>query len=176
MLSAITAALFAIAPAWGSGPASPGPAPGGGLSGSSFASPAFRWPVVGPVIRPFEAPANPYAPGHRGIDIAAPLGSEVLAAADGVVAFAGWAGSGLSVSIDHDGGLRTTYSWLSEVDVHKGDSVLAGDPIALSGHGHPDVETPHLHFGVKIGDEYVDPLLYLGGADLTEVIHLAPLA
>lgn len=175
MVAAFSAALFAVVPVWRLAPAASSDRPHGSARAVVAAAAVLEWPVAGPVIRPFEAPTNPYGPGHRGIDIAAPFGTPVLAAADGVVAFAGWAGSGYSVSIDHDGGLRTTYSWLSEVDVHKGDAVQAGDRVALSGNGHPGVTPAHLHFGVKIGDLYVDPLDYLKGADVTEIVHLAPL-
>lgn len=67
----------------------------------------YVWPVVGPVIRPFEPPQDPYGPGHRGIDIGAPFGSPLHASAAGVVAFSGWVGGSLFISIDHPVGVRT---------------------------------------------------------------------
>jgi len=136
---------------------------------------SYSWPVVGPVIRGFEPPDGPYGAGHRGIDIAAPFGTPVRAAQDGVVSFAGWVGGSLYVSIDHPDGVRTTYSWLSAVAVKKGQTVAIGEVIAASGHGHPDVPTPHLHFGARIGSTYIDPMILLGGADVAGLIHLAPL-
>lgn len=138
--------------------------------------PLLAWPLHGAVIRAFEAPAGPYASGHRGIDIAAPFGTPVLAAEDGVVAFAGQVGGELYVSIDHAGGIRTTYSWLSIILVARGQVIRRGEPIAGSGQGHPGSPIPHLHFGVKIGDTYVDPLTLLEPADLTDIVHLAPIA
>lgn len=135
----------------------------------------FDWPVTGPVIRAFEAPASPFGAGHRGIDIAVPLGTEVRAPAPGVVSFAGWVAGSLFVSIDHEGGIRTTYSWLSAALIAVGQPVDRGAVIALTGHGHPDVPIPHLHFGVRIGGQYVDPLLLLGPGSVVGFIRLAPL-
>src|SRR6266567_1303278 len=135
----------------------------------------YRWPVSGPVIRGFEPPPDPYGPGHRGIDIAAPFGTTVGAAQDGIVAFAGWVGGSLFISIDHPDGVRTTYSWLSGVQVKRGQSVVRGQPIGLSGHGHPEIATPHLHFGARVGATYIDPMLLLERGSVAGLIHLAPL-
>jgi murein DD-endopeptidase MepM/ murein hydrolase activator NlpD len=149
----------------------------GTASASSSTSGTLAWPLRGPILRGFEQPSNPYSSGHRGIDIGAPPGTPVHAAADGVVHFAGKVAGSLFVSIDHDGGLQTTYSWVSEVDVHKGDHVAKGDVVALSGEGHPGSSEPtHLHFGVKKDAEYVDPLQYLGAVNVVDLIHLAPLS
>ncbi|HYU56545.1 MAG TPA: M23 family peptidase, partial [Actinomycetota bacterium] len=76
--------------------------------GSAGAAPvpgSYAWPVRGPVIRPFEAPASPYGPGHRGIDIAATPDTVVGAAEGGVVAFAGVVAGARYVSIDHPDGV-----------------------------------------------------------------------
>jgi murein DD-endopeptidase MepM/ murein hydrolase activator NlpD len=136
---------------------------------------SYSWPLRGRIIRGFEPPPGDYDAGHRGIDIAALFGTDVMAAREGVVAFAGWVGGSLFVSIDHPDGVRTTYSWLSEVLVRKGQSVARGDPVARSGHGHPEIPEPHLHFGARIGSTYIDPMLLLEGADVSDLIHLAPL-
>jgi murein DD-endopeptidase MepM/ murein hydrolase activator NlpD len=135
----------------------------------------WQWPVVGPVIRGYDPPSSPYGSGHRGIDIAAPYGSSVVAAASGTVSFAGPVGGKLYVTIDHGGSLASTYSFLSKVLVKKGTKVAAGQLIALSGFGHPGETPSHLHFGVKLGDSYMDPMLYLSPIDLTGFIRLAPL-
>jgi Peptidase family M23 len=136
---------------------------------------SYGWPVVGRVLRPFEPPASPYATGHRGIDIEAPFGTKVVAPERGIVAFAGWIGGSLFASIDHPEGIRTTYSWLSAVEVRAGDAVARGQPFASTGHGHPDVSVPHLHFGARLWGEYIDPMLLLGGGSLEGLIRLAPL-
>jgi murein DD-endopeptidase MepM/ murein hydrolase activator NlpD len=135
----------------------------------------YGWPVVGPVLRSFEPPSGPYGPGHRGIDIGAPLGTPIAAAGDGVVAFAGWVGGSLFVSIDHPDGVRTTYSWLSSIAVSKGQTVAKGAVIAATGHGHPEVPVPHLHFGARVGSVYIDPMLLLEGGSVVGLIHLASL-
>ena len=79
------------------------------------------------------------------------------------------------LTIAHGGGLSSTYSWLSGLLVHKGDLVSRGQPVALSGWGHPGGFTPSLHLGAKLGTAYVDPLDYLVALDVTDLIRLAPL-
>jgi murein DD-endopeptidase MepM/ murein hydrolase activator NlpD len=127
------------------------------------------------VLRAFDAPENPFGPGHRGIDVAAPVGTDVLAPASGVVSFAGSVAGGLFVTIDHGGGLRSTSSWVSELLVREGEVVAAGQPVARSGGGHPGGTLPHVHFGVRLDGAYVDPLEYLGPVSVVGLIHLAPL-
>jgi murein DD-endopeptidase MepM/ murein hydrolase activator NlpD len=159
------------------------------LSGALMGSPAGRvsaqpqgpdygsysWPLRGPIIRGFEPPPSDYEAGHRGIDIAAPFGTDVKSSREGIVAFAGWIGGSLFISIDHVDDVRTTYSWLSEVRVRRGQSVAREELIARSGHGHADIPQPHLHFGARVGSTYIDPMLLLEGADVTDLIRLAPL-
>jgi murein DD-endopeptidase MepM/ murein hydrolase activator NlpD len=103
------------------------------------------------------------------------VGTAVVAAQDGVVAFAGPVAGSLFVSIDHPDGVRTTYSWLSDVGVRRGDPVRKGEPIGKSGVGHPGSIAPHLHLGARIGSEYIDPLLLLERGSVVGLIHLAPL-
>src|SRR5881396_3098884 len=97
----------------------------------------WPWPVVGPITRGFDPPDSPYGSGHRGIDIATDAGTIVLAPAAGTVKFAGPIGGYLFLTLDHGGGLDSTYSWVSELSVHKGDVVTEGEQIARSGNGHP---------------------------------------
>ena len=136
----------------------------------------YAWPVQGPIIRGFEPPPNPYASGHRGIDIAVPYGTLIVAPLDGTVAFAGSVAGSLFISIDHPDGVRTTYSWLSSIAVKKGDVVTTGSAIGATGWGHPGVTPPHLHFGAKVGSDYLDPMLLLVPRSVVDIIHLAPLA
>jgi murein DD-endopeptidase MepM/ murein hydrolase activator NlpD len=164
-----------------SGPSAGGPAvmalaaptPGEPASGPAYGT--YAWPVRGPVLRPYDPPETPYGSGHRGIDIGAVLGTSVVAAHDGVVAFAGPIAGNLFVSIDHPDGVRTTYSWLSEVTVRRGEAVRKGDPIGRAGPGHPGSGRPHLHLGARVGDMYLDPMLLLEQGSLVGLVHLAPL-
>jgi murein DD-endopeptidase MepM/ murein hydrolase activator NlpD len=149
-------------------PTQEGPAPGPAYG-------TYAWPVRGPVLRGFDPPDTPFGSGHRGIDIGAPMGTTVVAAQEGVVAFAGAVAGGLYVSIDHPDGVRTTYSWLSEVSVRKGDAVARGDPIGRSGAGHPGSGVPHLHLGARIGTLYIDPMLLLERGGVVGLVRLAPM-
>jgi murein DD-endopeptidase MepM/ murein hydrolase activator NlpD len=133
----------------------------------------YRWPVHGEVIRPFEEPVNQFSAGHRGIDIAAPFGEPIRAPADGTVSFAGTVAGSLFISIDHAGGIRTSYSWVSAVSVKKGQAVRAGEVIGKTGQGHPGSDRTHLHFSARLDGTYIDPMLLLGGGNLDDVIHLA---
>lgn len=135
----------------------------------------WTWPVAGPVIRAFDPPDSPYGTGHRGIDVAAPVGTTVAAPADGVVSFSGPVGGRLFLTIDHGNGVQSTYSWLSRLLVHKGDRVVRGQPVALTGWGHADALVPHLHLGVKLDGTYVDPMTYLGPLSVGAFVRLAPL-
>jgi murein DD-endopeptidase MepM/ murein hydrolase activator NlpD len=137
---------------------------------------SWSWPVHGSVIRDYEPPETPYGVGHRGIDIAVAVGTTVRAPEGATVSFAGKVGGQLFVTLDHGGGLESTYSWLASTLVRKGDVVARGQAIATSGQGHPDSAVSHLHFGVKLDDAYVDPLDYLGPAGVEDLIRLAPLA
>lgn len=138
------------------------------------ASGSWTWPVEGPIVRGFDPPEDPYGSGHRGIDIAVPVGTAILAPEAGVVTFAGSVGGQLFVTLDHGGGLRSSYSWLSATLVREGDVVPRGAAIGSTGVGHPGSTVPHLHLGVRLDDAYVDPLAYLGPAPVAQLVHLAP--
>lgn len=141
------------------------PAPAAGL---------WTWPLAGPILRPFDPPDNPYGSGHRGIDIGAAVGMEVVAPAAGVVSFAGKVGGQLFLTIAHGGALLSTASWLTDVLVRNGDPVAEGQVVAHSGWGHAADPLPHLHFSVRLGGVYVDPLDYLAPMDVSALIRLAP--
>ena len=114
---------------------------------------------------------------HAGLDFGAPVGSQVRAAADGTVEFAGLAsGFGNHVRIKHTG-FETSYSHLSEIpdSVKPGVAVKEGDIIALS--GNTGLSTgPHLHFEFYLNGEAVDPLPHLGeeGQSLAATLVRSP--
>ncbi|MGA7149078.1 MAG: M23 family metallopeptidase [Microbacterium sp.] len=113
-------------------------------------------------MHPYEAPAHRYAPGHRGIDLRpASDRPDVLAPADGSVAFAGMVAGRPVLTIDHGDGLVTTLEPLETV-LTPGTSVSRGEEIgtiALGGHTEPGA----VHFGVRLHGEYINPLLLLEG-------------
>ncbi len=131
-------------------------------------------PVDGPISRHFEAPSTQWGPGHRGIDYRVAPGTSVAAAGDGTVTFAGDVAGVNAVTIDHGGGLETTYSDMAEVLVSSGERVGAGRWVGRTGYAHPEGDHPGLHFGVIYHDAYVDPLGWLGPVALAGAIHLAP--
>jgi murein DD-endopeptidase MepM/ murein hydrolase activator NlpD len=135
----------------------------------------WQWPVVGPVIDPFDPPDTPFGAGHRGIDIATPVGTVIVAPEAATVTFAGKVGGQLFVTLDHGGGVESTYSWLSATLVRKNDVVARGHAVGRTGPGHPGKTPAHLHLGVKLNDVYQDPLAYLGPMSVSAYIRLAPI-
>jgi murein DD-endopeptidase MepM/ murein hydrolase activator NlpD len=114
------------------------------------------WPVPGGVITQY------YSSYHKAVDIAAPTGSTVIAAAAGTVTWSGWKnnGGGLVIAIDHGNGIVTLYNHLGSVWVAAGTAVAAGQGIAAV--GCTGVCTgPHVHFEVVVDGVIVNPLRYL---------------
>lgn len=118
------------------------------------------WPVDAvQIVRPFEAPANRYAAGHRGVDL---RGVErVRSPAAGTIAFAGSVAGRPVVTIDHGDGLVTTFEPVTTA-MGVGDAVARGDPVGEVGEGGHSVARA-VHFGVRWNGEYVNPLRLLGG-------------
>lgn len=158
------AAKPTVPEAWGAEPESPGspfpPPP----AAWTVPQPRLSWPLspVPVVTKYFDAPETPYGAGHRGVDLAAVPGQEVLAADAGVVVFAGLVAGRPVISVDHDGGLRTTYEPVSP-EVAAGDQVFRGQVLGTVLAGHPSCAVAAcLHWGVRRGEEYVDPLSLTG--------------
>lgn len=148
----------------GADPSPPTPAPVG----------SFFWPLAPPhpVLRPFQPPAAPWGPGHRGVDLGGQAGDAVLAVADGTVVFAGQLVDRPVISVDHADGLRSTYEPVDPA-VSTGQAVHRGD---LLGHllpGHPECTGAPacLHWGIKRGNEYLDPLVLVSA---TRHVRLLP--
>ncbi|MFF9014493.1 M23 family metallopeptidase [Streptomyces sp. NPDC014870] len=161
----LTILLLALALMW----------PVGAPMGSPSVPPtALTWPLGPPrpeIVRGWEPPAGPYAAGHRGLDLAAPVGAPVRAAASGVVTFAGRvAGRGvltLTLPDTGDPPLRITYEPVEPL-VTAGTRVDRGDPVATlapppDGARGAAAHCPDscLHWGLLRGDTYLNPLSLL---------------
>lgn len=103
---------------------------------------------------------------HEGVDISAPRGTPILAAAKGTVTFAGWmSGLGNTVEIDHGYGYVTRYGHASKILVRRGQQVTRGEVIANV--GSTGISTsPHLHYEVRVGGDAVNPMNYVIGSVL----------
>ncbi|MGW0037131.1 M23 family metallopeptidase [Gordonia sp. NPDC003376] len=127
------------------------------------------------VVRGFDAPTPRWQAGHRGIDLAAPVGASVLAAGDGVVRFAGSVAGKPTVSIEHADGVITTYEPV-RASVRQGMRVRRGEVIGAVVGGHDGcAASACLHWGARRGAgrtaTYLDPLGLLGAVP----VRLKPL-
>ncbi len=139
------------------------------------------WPVIGPITSGFGERVDPVlgtgeGEFHKGIDIAAPLGTPIRATADGVVLTAGLSnGYGREVVIDHGHGLKTLYGHMSGFNVLAGQTVFRGQVIGYVGHSGRTTGN-HVHYEVKIHDASVNPHKYLretlgGLGDVASAAH-----
>ena len=135
------------------------PAPA--AAGSRLPAPA-GWPLRGfPAVQQgFDPPTVVWGYGHRGLDLVAKPGEAVVAAASGRVAFVGSIAGKPVISIDH-GGVRTTYEPVIST-LQSGDHVALGQVIGVLGEGGHCRGC--LHWGLREGKKYLDPLLLIGGA------------
>ncbi|MDO8144568.1 MULTISPECIES: murein hydrolase activator EnvC [unclassified Isoptericola] len=154
-------------------PAGPAPTPsaaasrtGAALSPGLVSSPlpAGPWelPRPGPVLAHADLPAEPWRPGHRGVDLPADPGDPVRAPATGRVVFAGRVGDKPVVVVRH-GELRSTFEPATALGA-VGDHVDRGSPVAVvaaDARSHCGRQGC-LHWGVRRGDRYLDPLLLVG--------------
>jgi murein DD-endopeptidase MepM/ murein hydrolase activator NlpD len=122
------------------------------------------WPVDGQVTGSFGERIDPFngeGAFHRGVDIGSPVGTQIIAPADGVVAFADVVGGyGRALQIDHGNGISTRYGHLSGFAVTAGQAVHRGDVIGYVGDSGRSTG-PHLHYEVRINDTPVNPYKYL---------------
>lgn len=141
-------------------------APDPGPHAGPVAGVRYEPPVEAPVVDPFRPPANPYGPGNRGIEYATVVGTEVGAAADGVVTFAGFVAGSLFVTVLHADGVRTTASYLASIRVVAGLRVNRGEVIGIA--------AARLHISARVGGEYIDPASLWGSG--SSHVFLVPLA
>ncbi len=132
----------------------------GRLSGEVPPPPGTTSPLLGRVTSDFGArrdPLNGKMAFHGGIDVAAPRGTAIHAAASGVVTFADWRGNGGQlVEIAHNGGFRSRYAHADSLLVRAGERVEAGEAIATVGSTGRSTG-PHLHFSVEHRGRLIDP-------------------
>lgn len=121
-------------------------------------------PAVGFLTSGFgrrESPFNGRERFHRGVDIAAPYGSPIFAAADGVVIFAGWNGAlGRLLVIHHGFGISTRYAHAASLQVSRGAYVRRGEIIGTVGNSGRSTGA-HLHFEVRVGRQPIDPTRFM---------------
>ncbi len=134
---------------------------------SDFEGGRWRLPVQGEISDFFRPPSTPYGPGNRGLEFAVADGSPIVAVAAGTVSFAGQVGASFHVVVDHSDGLRSGYSYLSQVDVMAGDLVDSGEVLgASSNRFHLSARLADGYAGEPIPSwgarRYVDPLPLLG--------------
>lgn len=114
-------------------------------------------PVRGYVTRSFESKHSLTDPGHYGLDVAAKVGTPILAAANGLVLFSGWSYPyGNLIVVAHKSGYDTFYGHNQILLVEPGERVLQGQPIALLGNSGRS-SAPHLHFEIWKDGARVDP-------------------
>jgi len=116
----------------------------------------FRPPTDAPVLDPFRLPDGQYGAGNRGIEYDTTEGDLIVAAAGGEVVFSGAVAGSLFVSVEHPGGLRSTYGFVSNLLVRVGARVEAGDVVARA--------AGPFHFTVRLDGAYVDPAGLFGRA------------
>lgn len=127
------------------------------------------WPVVGRLMSGFGTRTDPFSDEgarHTGLDISAPMGTPVKAAADGVVISAGWNGGyGRCVIVDHGNGYQTWYGHLSKIDVMEGEEIRQGETLGKVGMTGR-ATGPHLHYEVRIHSTPVNPYRFLAHASI----------
>ncbi len=113
-------------------------------------------PVPGGATHLFDASVTRYSTGHRGVDFAASPGDDVRAAAAGTVFFAGMVAGRATLSVDHGGGVRTTYT-PAVAGVSKGERVVQGQVLGTVGTDD-HCRSACLHWGLTDGVDHFDPL------------------
>ncbi|MGT2463966.1 M23 family metallopeptidase [Sinomonas atrocyanea] len=145
--------------------APPVPAAARALPGGPATESGWTWPLEPQpaVAHPFDPPARPWLSGHRGVDLAGAPGAAVRAPQAGTVSFSGWVVDRPVVTIDHGGGLRSSFEPVQAM-VPVGSAVAQGEEfgvVSVPGRAHC-ADGACLHWGVRRGEDYVDPLAFLG--------------
>lgn len=157
----VCAALGAAAPAEANIGDPPRPAPLASDEAMHSSAP-WAWPGGREeIVRPFDAPDHDYGAGHRGLDVAV-SGEEIVAPADGIVAFRGTVVDRPLLTIDHGAGLVSTLEPVAS-ELSPGARVTRGAVVGtLASGGHTPAGA--LHLGARVDGAYVNPLALLGAA------------
>ena len=134
---------------------------------------SWSWPLSPKpaVLRVFDPPDRPWLSGHRGVDLRAAYdGAPVTAPAAGKVSFVAFVVDRPVVTIDHGNGLRSSFEPV-ESTLRTGSAVGEGSVLGRALPGHCG-RTPCIHWGVRRGDEYLNPLAFV--MDLRPSILLPP--
>lgn len=123
-----------------------------------FLDSSINTPIKGILTSTFGEQRGGYM--HKGIDLAADIGTKIGVALDGVVTYSGVNGGyGKVIIVNHDNNMETVYAHCSKLNVNVGDKVWKGDVIGEVGNTG-DSTGPHLHFEIRINGTAVDPLQY----------------
>ncbi|WP_028275235.1 M23 family metallopeptidase [Arthrobacter sp. I3] len=136
---------------------------------------AWSWPLSPrpAVLRAFDPPAKPWLSGHRGVDLEAPFdGAPLKSPAAGTVSFVGTVVDRPVITIDHGNGLRSSFEPVAS-SLRAGSAVAEGDVLGQVQTGHCGPAPPCLHWGVRRGEDYVNPLAFV--MDLRPSVLLPPL-
>ncbi|MBE0009314.1 MULTISPECIES: murein hydrolase activator EnvC family protein [unclassified Arthrobacter] len=151
----------------GSSAPSPPREQGVAAPGQEYAPP-WSWPLspTPVVLRQFDRPEQPWLPGHRGVDLAVEETARVNSPAAGRVVFAGWVVDRPVVTVDHGGGVLSSFEPVTAV-LDRGQAVQDGQQIGTldtgaGSHGASShCPSSCLHWGVRVDGEYVNPLNYV---------------
>lgn len=140
--------------------------------------PGWEWPIDprpadfrSTVLRDFDPPDKPWLSGHRGVDLkTASDGATVTSPAAGTVSFAGTVVDRPVITVDHGGGLKSSFEPVSS-SLTAGTAVRPGDTIGTVEAGHC-AGIPCVHWGVRQGDQYINPLGFF--IDLRPSVLLPP--
>jgi murein DD-endopeptidase MepM/ murein hydrolase activator NlpD len=138
-------------------------------------APDWSWPLRPrpAVLRAFDPPARPWLSGHRGVDVQAAYdGAPLFSPAAGTVSFVGIVVDRPVITIDHGHGLRSSFEPVASA-LTVGSAVAEGALLGQVQAGHCGPAPPCLHWGVRQGDEYVNPLAFV--TDLRPSVLLPPL-
>lgn len=138
-------------------------------------TPDWEWPVgkSPDVMRNFDKPPEPWLSGHRGVDLAAAGDEQIRSPADGKVTFAGWVVDRPVLTIEHPSGLRSSLEAV-KTNLSEGDLVSSGEVVGHISKPWHCGDKACLHWGVRRGEEYVNPLQFVTDMRPSVLLPLEP--